>query len=112
MQAELTFASGTVHVWKAPRLSEFNRFDAFLFERHKKFQLSILKSTSGFERPALCEYLIRAYDSPTDPPVEVKLQFCIQQIPPPDSIESPTVIFRKVTVFKYCPGAHADCVRQ
>ena len=77
MQAELTFASGTVRVWKAPRLSEFNRFDAFLSERHKKFQLSVLKSTSGFVRPALCEYLIRAYDSPTDPPVEVKLHFCI-----------------------------------
>ena len=100
IEAEITLASGAVVTWRAVRLSELNRINAFLSKRHRKYQLNLVRNHYHVIRPALCDYLAGRFGSPEDPATEVTLFHFFYEVPEPGGMMPAAPLFARTVLHR------------
>ena len=107
IEAEIRLASGAVVTWRALRLSELDRFSAFLSKRHRKYQLNLVRNHYHVIRPALCDYLASRFGSPDDPATEVTLFHFFYEVPEPGGLMPAAPLFARTVLHRRDVGAGA-----
>lgn len=84
LEADIKFRDGSQTTWKFPRMDQMGYFDRYMNERFRKWSSDRVRLDSystTWENTA--QYIARIHQNDLNPPIEIKLKRCWDEIAPP-----------------------------